>query len=58
MKRNIIILQMHVSMHSDLLLVLTFEAALKEMKGWEGGGGKPPKKFCRHLNDYIMYIYL
>lgn len=57
MKRNIIILQMHVSMYSDLLLVLTFEAALKEMKGWEGGV-KPPKKFCRHLNDYIMYIYL
>lgn len=35
MKRNIIILQIHVSIHSDLLLhvALTFEAALKEMKG-------------------------
>ena len=36
MKRNIIILQIHVSMHSDLLLALTSEAALKEMK--RGGG--------------------
>ena len=36
MKRNIIILQIHVSMHSDILLALTFKAALKEMKG--GGG--------------------
>ena len=58
MKQNIIILQMHVSMHSDLLLALTFETALKEMKGGGGGGGKPPKNFCRHWNDYIMYIYL
>ena len=51
MKRNIIILQIHVHvpMHSDLLLALTFEAALKETKG---GGAKPPKNFCCHLNDY------